>query len=317
MHRQFELHPREHHTTSKLWRGVQVYHGQHFQPVAKHTVQWISDTWIRKSLGQEKRMSSNGRTDDIKLPTVLLVLGNTNEEIVRISSRFPILAFFLSITNINKRPNAHKYTRRHQPNGPSVFLGPYGSVANATPTNSKPSTSHLDYVGIVLAHVFAGIGVAVVIYQTVDLGRKAVMSWGCWTDWYLIIWVWNGAYHHIASVICMRLSLRVQILYPNSASHASTPTSRSSIPAQSAILVWDLTRQPYTVVVAHKRFARWSKAAVDLLNNVNYMYGTAVFSSLTLVSGNNAIQNLAKFGAMAVVGRVVGFWVLEQMGGLD
>ncbi|KAF2690391.1 hypothetical protein K458DRAFT_102541 [Lentithecium fluviatile CBS 122367] len=140
------------------------------------------------------------------LPTVLLVLGNTNEEIVRISARYPLLALFLSITNINKQPNSQKSPIKSS----SVSPGPYGSI-EAPPRSPNLSKSLVSYGGIAIAHIFAGTGAAAVIYQTVDLARKGVVSWACWTNWYPLIWIGNGAYHHLISVICMRLSLRVQV----------------------------------------------------------------------------------------------------------
>jgi hypothetical protein len=202
-----------------------------------------------------------------------------------------------------------------QTKGTSMSLGLYGSVGR-TPTSSNSSISWVHFASNMLAHVLVGTGAAVVVYQSVDLGRKSVVSWACWTDWYPVLWVCFGAYHHILSVVCMRLSLHIHAFQPSSASHAPLPSPSPFTAVQPAILVWDLTRQPYTVV-AHKRFARWSKALVDLLNNINYLYGTAIFSSLALVSGRNTINNLAIYGAVAVVGRMVGLWALEEMGGPD
>jgi len=241
---------------------------------------------------------------------VLLVLGNTNEEVVRISARFPILAFFLSITNINKRPNTRQNLAQSHIKSSVVSLGPYGYV-DVIPPSSTSSSGWATSKGILLAHVLTGAGAAAVVYQTVDLGRKAVVSWACWTDWYPILWIGFGTYHHIFSFVCMRLSLGVT----EAPSDTSAPSYHAA--ARSALFVWDLAREPFTVTVLHKRFAHWSKALVDLLNNVNYLYGTAVFSSLTLVSGSNAIKNLAIYGGVAVVGRLVGFWTLENVGGLD
>jgi hypothetical protein len=82
---------------------------------------------------------------------------------------------------------------------------------------------------------------------------------------------------------------------------------------KSALWVWDPTEPNPEVSIAHRKWARWSKAGNDLLNNANYLYGTAVFSSLTLVTGHTAIQKLATLGVIAFLSKGVAVWVLEGM----
>lgn len=59
------------------------------------------------------------------------------------------------------------------------------------------------------------------------------------------------------------------------------------------------------------------KAGVDLLNNATYVYGTVVLSSLTMVSGHNAVRILCIYGGMAILSRIAAVWVLEKVGGSD
>ena len=87
--------------------------------------------------------------------------------------------------------------------------------------------------------------------------------------------------------------------------------------ARSALFVLDLKQEGGTVLCTRRRFADLSKACVDLLNNATYLCGTAIFSSLTIVSGHNAIEVLCVYTSVAVVSRVVAEWVLEEMGGAD
>lgn len=54
---------------------------------------------------------------------------------------------------------------------------------------------------------------------------------------------------------------------------------------------------------------------MDLLNNATYLYGTAIFSSLTMISGHNAIKVLGVYATVAVVSRVIDDWVLVEIGG--
>jgi hypothetical protein len=101
----------------------------------------------------------------------------------------------------------------------------------------------------------------------------------------------------------MRLCLQTR-------SRSSTSVSSAN---KSALWVWDLTEPNPEVSIAHRKWARWSKAGNDLLNNANYLYGTAVFSSLTLVTGHTAIQKLATLGVIAFLSKGVAVWVLEGM----
>jgi hypothetical protein len=186
---------------------------------------------------------------------------------------------------------------------PIVNLGPYGAVEPA-----KPSTSVLWWrrIDVVAVHTLTGAGAALVTWQTVEIGRKAVVSWACWTDFYPIVWLCLAVFHHALTVICMRLSLTV-----------SRITGTNSAGNRSALLIWDLTQDRWKVECTSKKFAYWSKVCADLLNNVAYLYGTVVFSSLTLVTGYNAIRILALYGGIAVLSRITALWVLQEINSLD
>lgn len=247
-----------------------------------------------------------------KIPTVLLVLGSTNAEIMRIHSRYPILAFFLSIANINKRPD----TSQPLPTitSPSaVLLGPYGSVKRRDQT-SKPNP-----IAIWILHILAAGGVGIIVWQTVEIGRRGVLSWACWTDFYPLIWVAMAVVHHVLSVSLMRTSLRVTVVPPLSPPLKRKPSSTGlqQVKEKSPFACWDLTQGNLRVEVKRRKFAKWSKAIADLVNNVNYLCGTAVFASITLVSGRVAIQKLSAFGIITVAVRIAAVYVLEDIEGED
>lgn len=244
---------------------------------------------------------ARGLPTDRQVPTVLLVLGSPNEDIMRISARFPLLALLLSITSISKRPRTGQGQHFGTTKVAGVQLGPYGVVGT---TDNKASPINVT-VGFIAAHIIAALGAVFVTWQTVDLGRKAVVTWACWTDFYPVIWLVIAVLHHNLSVVCLRVSLRVRI------------RSRDREPeiVCNALSVWDVTSVDGNVECSRKRLARWSKAALELLNNANYLYGTAIYSSLTMVSGHQAIKVLVLYGAVAVFPRVAAIWVLEEMGG--
>ncbi|QDS75148.1 hypothetical protein FKW77_007918 [Venturia effusa] len=226
------------------------------------------------------------------IPTVLLLLGNTNEEIIRIHARYPFLAFCLSFTNVNKGNDRLEFgSLLNAPvlNG-AFSLGPYGVLKTAQP---DCSLFRLSSVPMVIAHVLAAGGAAGVITQTYVLGRRAVLSWSCWTDFYPLIWVCGSLVHHILAILFLRLSLRCRT------GHAPTQLN--------------MTEKQLEITVAHPQFAFWSKAFVDLTGSVNYLLGTVILSSLTLVSGNNAIKVMVVYGMIAAATRLVATWTLVRM----
>lgn len=245
-------------------------------------------------------------------------MGNTNGEILRISARFPVLALLLSITNINKRPDREQQGYVFS-NGRSVPLGPYGSVGILKSSASSSAVNTARWIGVWAVHIVAGVGAALVIWQAVDMGKKGVVTWACWTEWYPILWICTGVLHHLLAVVCMRLSLqtcRSATKISPAPPQATSRRSASNVPPpkhRSALLVWDLTQDGLEVEVKRQKWACWTKAVVDLLNNINYLYGTAIFSSLTLITGRVAIEKLAYFGIVAVVSRIAAAWVLEEM----
>jgi hypothetical protein len=181
-----------------------------------------------------------------------------------------------------------------------VKLGPYGIV------KQREKNAHVaTRIGIWIVHLLAGTGAGIVTWQTIEIGRNGVLSWACWTDFYPVVWIGLAVVHHVLSIGFMRASLRTTLTKPEN------PTPQ----AISAFSKWDLTNDQVHVAVGRNRFAKWSKAVADLVNNVNYLYGTAVFTSLTLVSGVVAIQKLVLFGVVAVGARIATVWVLEGIEG--
>jgi len=288
-----------------------MHHGQHPKPRPEHTKQWRRHTWIRKFNTSNLHLSL---VNNHKIPTVLLVLGSTNAEIIRVHARYPLLALFLSVTNINKRPDHPQQDHARLQTTTSISLGPYGVVQQRKPSSS---VSRASAIGIWVVHILAALGAAIVIWNTVEIGRNGVMSWACWTDFYPVVWIGMAVLHHVLTVVCMRASLGVErtkvLVLP--ARGKSQPRRQTYTSSPSSFALWDLTHPDLLIKVKRRKFAKWSKAATDLVNNVNYLYGTAVFTSLTLVSGRVAIQKMAWFGIITVAARIAVVWVLEDIEG--
>jgi Flp pilus assembly protein TadB len=116
---------------------------------------------------------------------------------------------------------------------------------------------------------------------------------------------------------CMRVSLGISKSRSSNSQSKSRRDTQQAVVEVSAFRIWDLTRSDVQVELRRKRFGKWSKAVVGLVNNVNYLYGTAVFTSLTLVFGVVAITKLAIFGIIVVGARIVTVWVLDDIEGED
>jgi hypothetical protein len=167
-----------------------------------------------------------------------------------------------------------------------------------------------DVHSIETVHELAALGVGIVLWQAVEIGRNGVATWACWTDFHPGLWVVSAFLQYVVSVVVLRTSLRVTA--------TAAPSSARQQPerAMSALACWDLTSPGIHLEVTRKRLVNWGKAIADLVNNVIYLYGTAVFSSLRLISGRAAIQKLAAFG-ITVAARMVAVFVLEDIDGED
>ncbi|OSS43772.1 hypothetical protein B5807_11668 [Epicoccum nigrum] len=323
----------------------------------------------------EQSILASGSSILALIPTVILVLGSPNEDTIRISARYPLLAFFLSITCINKRSQVNKM--RLSSSVTVIDLGPYGTLDKTTSSlkdlEKKKDTPYLlhrlAHWKILGAHMLACGGAGVILWSTIDLAVHGVVTWACWTSFYPIIWLALAIVNYVAAVISIRHSLKLPsrlTTSPNDADETgsmqllpissmeqprshSPPTSstvrtdsrfegdRHPLPnvqtrfdddqareaqpshsvAKSALLILDLQPDCGTAICSRRKFADLSKAGVDLLNNATYLYGTAIFSSLTMVSGHNAIKVLCVYASVAVISRVTTEWVLEDIGGAD
>ncbi|KAB8446273.1 hypothetical protein FH972_025253 [Carpinus fangiana] len=80
----------------------------------------------------------------------------------------------------------------------------------------------------------------------------------------------------------------------------------------NSISVWDrdLTREGLKFELRYPLFASCSKVCIELLNNANFALGTAVFSSMALVSGHVAIKVLCVYALVSAITRMLVTWVL-------
>ena len=168
------------------------------------------------------------------------MLGSPNEDIIRISARYPLLALFLSITCINKRTQVNKM--RSRSSATVIDLGPYGTIDERASSSKDPHRLQADkdapYLshrlarwGILGAYVLGGGGAGVIIWSTIDLAMHGVVTWACWTSFYPIIWLALAIVNYLGGVISIRHSLKLSTRVTNSPNDADETGSRSWFPS--------------------------------------------------------------------------------------
>jgi hypothetical protein len=221
-------------------------------------------------------------------------MGNSNEDIIRVNARFPLLGLLLSITNITKRHNSNDDFMESTSITTDVSLGLYGSVTKST---TNHFASGLNRIGLLCVYIFTTLGAGCVVWQTIDLGMKSIVSWSCWMDFWPLVWLSMAVLHHILATGCMRICFKSQ--------NGDTPFSTYHL------LICDLTHG--NVKLRHPRSARCAKILTDVAMDMTYIFGTAVFSSLTLVAATDALKALSIYGGVAVISRLGTIWILKEM----
>ena len=186
--------------------------------------------------------AQNLSTDLGKIPTVILVLGSPNEDVIRISARYPLLALFLSITCINKRAQVNKM--RSRSSDTIIDLGPYGTIDQRASSSKDPHRLQADkdapYLshrlarwGILGAYVLGGGGAGVIIWSTIDLAMHGVVTWACWTSFYPVIWLALAVVNYFGGVVSIRYSLRLPTRVTTSPNDADETGSTELVPITS------------------------------------------------------------------------------------
>lgn len=197
-----------------------------------------------------------------------------------------------------------------------------------------------------MLYILAIAGAAIIIWQTIALGQKAVLSWACWTDFYPAIWIAVAVLQHLISVITMRLSLHdgdvksevyehdIPMVSVGPSNPPPSPSITSStLPLASrrqpkimrnrsinigkdttnfGVLAADISSGGLILKLARIDLAIWSKVAMDLAN-ANFLYGTIIFSSLSLVSGVTAIKVVLVYGFVATTTKVLTTFILDDI----
>lgn len=198
------------------------------------------------------------------VPTMLTLLGIQRSELMAVHERWPILALLLRLTTVNIAEDRIPWSGRAKLQRESA------SAVKITLHNSSRLV-------LIVVHIVAALAAGVTIWQTIDLGRRAVLAWACWTSFYPSVWLCLSAFQHFLDVLTKLLN--------------KGPDKKQSWMRINVFRVLNL-------------FAA-------LMGMVTYIFGTIVLASLTMVSGINAVHVVATYGLAAVVTRACCAWVME------
>lgn len=266
--------------------------------------------------------------DQCQIPTALVLIGSSNEEIVRLHARFPLLAFWMSMNNANKAQQRITWSKQDaqkpplQPINLAVNVEPYGLV-------KRPTLDRTSQRVLKLVHALAAACAASLVYETYRVGREGVIAWACWTDFYPGIWLAVAVVQHLACVLCLRLTSSIEVQYNDrwtlrAIEHSRASSTRTAYIWQCCLRlldlglrIWhrlpvaDLTHQRVEIFNSRPTLAHWLKVLTDMIGLANYVFGTIVFSSLTLISGHDAIIIVLHYGFVAMASRVMATWALD------
>lgn len=212
----------------------------------------------------QQTILSSGASIIALIPTTLSLLGNTRSEIMAIHSKLPILAFLLTLTGVSVDGRIRGVDEEQKSEPRSRTTKTSEMFFDARKVELKSAR-----VGLLTVHVFAAITAGAIIWQTYDLSQRAILSWGAWTSFYPLLWLFSGPVNHTAEVTIDLLD-----------EHSSHTIKRTL------------------------------KFLAGLLTKFQFLAGTAIMASLTLISGQNAVKVLAVYGIAAIVMRECAAWTL-------
>lgn len=232
-------------------------------------------TCIMANIGNDRQSNlSSGASILGLIPTAITLLGNRRKDINLIHRACPLLAFFLSFGGISVDS---RVVWRNEPDTKAV--------TTSQPTNIRQSKFPLNLVWNV--------------NPTVDpMTKQCLLAVHILAFLVAITVFWQSYDISQRAVVCWScwtsfLPLIWFLLGP--LIHAGEIT----------FLTVDRHLHPYLSPVL--------MLALDTLNKVQFLAGTAILCSLGLVSGHNAVKVLVVYGGAAIVMRECAVWVLETL----
>lgn len=233
-------------------------------------------------------------------------MATSTDDLLRIHSRFPILAFFMSLCNpstISTSITSSPTIIRPIQSTRSVGLRAHLEHGISIPfTKIRFSISFWQHDLVI--HILASLVVVMIVWQTVVLGHKGVIVYACWTSHNPITWVCVAGIFHLLRILTWRLCL----------GPVSTPTLSNQTKAKRVNPRWCWRLSPEAaghLEIRHPRMARFLATIFQITGVMNYAYGTLLFSGFTLVAPYYAMRTFTLIGFSSLVSRIIALWLLE------
>lgn len=226
------------------------------------------------------------------------------DDLVQIHSRFPILAFFLSLSNpssisttLSSAKKEYKPTSTMRSPGLLSFL----STGISIPFTNKNISIAL-WIHDLILHLLASGCVALMFYHTLILGLRGVVVYACWTSQNPLTWVSVGGLVHLLRIFSYRLCLGPMTTNDSNSNPNYTWWSRWH---------YSLASSNTKMIVKFPKMERFLTLCFQIIGFMNYGYGTVMLSSITLVNPVTALEVFTLLGFSAVMGRLIAIWLLE------
>lgn len=235
-------------------------------------------------------------------------MATSTDDLLRIHSRYPILAFFMSLCN----PSTISTSITSSPSiiRPIQSTRSVGLRARLKHGMSIPFTKIRFSIRFwqhdLAIHILACLTVVMIVWQTLALGHRGVIVFSCWTSHNPITWVCVAGIVHLLRILTWRLCL----------GPVSNPTSSSQTKKAKQLnnprWYWRLSREAAAhLEIRHPRTARLLAIVFQVTGLMNYGYGTLQFSGFTLVAPYFAMRTFTLIGCSALVSRLIAMWLLE------
>jgi hypothetical protein len=220
------------------------------------------------------------------------------DDLLQIHSRFPILAFLLSLCNpstismgLSSPPPDKRVLRKERSAGLREIIA---HARRITILGCHLPLSML--LHDILLHACASGFVVLSVWQAVILGQRGVIVFAC-KGWYQpATWVLVGTLSHLLNVICWRCCLG-----PIKGSRGNRWTRWS----------WNISESGGNLEIKHPKIARFFQLAFQVIGLMNYGYGTVMLSGTSLVDPVNALKVFCRLGFAGLGSRLIAIWVLN------
>jgi hypothetical protein len=222
------------------------------------------------------------------------------DDLTKIHCRFPLLAFLLSLSNpsaISTSLSSPETQNRILFTDRSLGLKRLLSIGIPIPIPILDYRLPLPlWIHDVILHILAAGCVTIMLYQTLFLGLRGIIVFACWTWHDPLTWAAVGGIVHLLRVISWRLCLGPN---PNSPSRSWTRWGLFICSSSS------------NLTIKFPRVERLLALVFNIIELMNYGYGTVMLSGMTLVNPVVALRIFTSIGFSAVMGRIIALWLLE------